>query len=1046
MKTRNTAQTEQAILCPKVDSACLGSLEWRCIGPYRGGRVVAVAGDPKDSLVFYFGACAGGVWKTEDGGTYWENVSDGFFKTSAVGAIAVSESDPNVIYAGMGECCIRLDISHGDGVYGSRDGGRTWTHLGLEDTRYIARVRIHPKDPDLVYAAALGHVFGPNRERGIYRSRNGGKTWEQVLFRSEKAGGCDLAMDPNNPDVLYAAIWEAYRKPWFLSSGGPDSGLFKSTDGGDTWVELTGNPGLPEGIKGRMGVAVSPARPGRVWAIVEAEKGAFFRSDDWGATWERLTEDKNLRERPFYYCHVFGDPQDADTVYVLSKLAWKSSDGGYSFTQLNTPHNDNHDLWLDPHTPRRMIEGNDGGACVSFNGGETWSTIYNQPTAQFYHVAADMQVPYSIYGTQQDNTAIGVPSRSDRGAILIDDCRPVGNAESGHIAVRPDDPNVVYSGAIGSSGGGGGALLRYDHRSKQIRVITAWPESFAEGAKALKYRFQWTFPIAISPHDPHILYTTSQVVLRSATDGDGWEVISPDLTRNDVAKMEPSGGPITKDAHGAENYCTIFAFAESPLEQGVLWAGSDDGLIHISRNNGVSWENVTPEDLPEWTTVGIIEPSPHDPATAYVAAYRYKLDDFQPYLYKTNDYGKRWEKITGGIPEQEFTRVIREDPGRRGLLYAGTETGVYVSFDAGKSWQSLQRNLPVAPIYDLLVKDNDLVAATHGRSFWILDDLTLLHQMTEAAVNAPVHLFRPRSTYRFLPAQGYGRPSVPGKNYRVASGVLASYYEKKTPEGKTVQVLLDAGKNPPDGVVVTYFLKEKPEGEVKLSFLDAEGVPIKTFSSRAADDPQADSKETLVPSEVGMNRFEWDMQYPGERTVSGGGVMGQNPAGPLVPPGTYQIRLKVGDESHTESFQLLKDPRVPATQEDLEAQFALLVKIRDKLSEFNEVVGQVRRVQKQVAEWERRAKDLPDAAAVSEAAKALGEKLAEVDLKTQLGMLTAPAAQADAAPTKQVCEAFEEMSAAADQQIVQGKEMIETDVVAFSKLIRETDIPAIVLK
>ena len=621
-----------------VDPELLRTLEWRCIGPHRGGRVVAVAGHPSERMTFYFGACAGGVWKTDDGGTYWENVSDGWFNTAAVGAIAVSDADPNVIYVGTGESCIRGNVSHGDGVYKSTDGGKTWANIGLEDTRHIARVRVHPRDPEVVYVAALGHTFGPNRQRGVFRSRDGGKTWEHILFRSENAGAIDLSMDPNNPRILYAAIWEARRTPWSLTSGGPDSSIYKSTDGGDTWDELTNNPGMPEGLKGRIGLAVSPARPDRVWAIVEAEDGALLRSDDGGATWERVSEDRALMQRPFYYHHVFAHPQDPETVWVLNLKAWRSDDGGRSFTQVSTPHGDNHDVWIDPRDPERMIEGNDGGACVSFNGGASWSTIYNQPTSQFYHLATDTQSPYRVYATQQDNAAISVPSRSHKGAILWEDCYSVGSSESGHIAVRPDNPNIVYSGAIGSAPGGGGVLLRYDHSTGQARIITVWPEMYygGWGAKDLKYRFQWTYPMVISPHDPNVLYAAGNRVFRSVDEGTSWQTISPDLTRNDASKLEPSGGPITKDVTGAEHYCTIFSFAESPHEPGVFWAGSDDGLIHISRDGGDSWEDVTPKDLPEWATVSMIEVSPHDRATAYVAATRYKLDSLVKSLFRSN--------------------------------------------------------------------------------------------------------------------------------------------------------------------------------------------------------------------------------------------------------------------------------------------------------------------------------------------------------------------------------------------------------------------------
>ncbi|MGH2598534.1 MAG: WD40/YVTN/BNR-like repeat-containing protein, partial [Dehalococcoidia bacterium] len=901
-----------------IDAERLKAMEWRNIGPHRGGRVVAVAGDPVEPMTFYFGACAGGVWKTTDGGTYWQNVSDGFFQTAAVGAIEVAPSDGNVVYAGMGECCIRGDVSHGDGVYRSTDAGRTWAHRGLADTRHIARVRVHPHDPDTVFVAALGHAFGPNEERGVFRSRDGGATWEKVLYRDDKSGAIDLSIDPANPRVLYAALWETIRRPWELVSGGPGSGLYKSTDGGDTWTELTDNPGLPKGSKGRIGVAVSPARSGRVWALVEhAEKGGLYRSDDGGATWELISEDREIQQRPWYYMHVFADPQDADTCYILNLRMWKSTDGGKTFSPVSTPHGDNHDLWIDPHNPLRMIEGNDGGACASFNGGLTFSTIYNQPTAEFYHVAVDTRVPYHVYGTQQDNSAIAVPSHSNTGAIPWGECYYVGHSESGHIQVRPDNPDIIYSGAIGSSPGGGGSLLRYDHGTRQTQIITVWPEvTSGLGAGAAKYRFQWTYPILISPHDPNTLYVTGNQVFRTRDEGINWEPISPDLTRNDESKLGPSGGPITKDTTGAEHYCTIFAFTESRHQQGLFWAGSDDGLIHISKDGGQSWQNVTPPDLPEWTTINVIEVSPHDPATAYVAGWRYKLHDNTPYLWKTTDYGQSWQRITSGIPSHDFTRVIREDPVRRGLLYAGTETGLYVSFDDGAQWQRFQSNLPVVPVYDLTVKGDDLVAATHGRSFWVLDDLTPLRQIADEIAEKEAHLFAPRVTHRLRPLPGAGRPGAPGqKNYALGLGGVATFIEQKKPDGDVERIFIDAGTNPPNGVIVNYYLKERPAGEVKLEFFDRDGNLVKTFTSKAdeveqpaadevepgvegeegseAEEPAATAAETdkRASKEAGLNRFVWNMRYPDAEKVEGDATTEQSVAGPAAAPGDYRVRL-----------------------------------------------------------------------------------------------------------------------------------------------------------
>ena len=1066
------------------DVTALKALQWRSVGPYRGGRVVAVAGDPVDRMTFYFGGAAGGVWRTLDGGVYWENISDGFFTTASIGALAVAPSDPNVIYAGTGECCIRGDVSHGDGVYRSTDRGKTWQNLGLRETRHIARIRVHPQNPDLVYVAALGHVYGPNAERGVYRSKDGGTSWEQVLVRSENAGAIDLSLDPTNPRILYAAIWQSRRTPWSLTSGGPESGIFKTTDGGDTWTEITNNPGLPGGIKGRIGIAISPARPERVWALVEAEQSGLYRSVDSGATWQRLSEDREIQGRRWYYMHIFADPSDADTVWALAGRCFKSTDGGASWSEVATPHGDNHDLWIDPHDSERMIEGNDGGANISFNGARSWSSIYNQPTAQFYHVATDTRFPYRLYGTQQDNSAITVPSRTSKPAIPLVDCYVCGHAESGHIQVRPDNPNIVYSGAVGSSPGGGGALLCYDHASDQTRIITAWPEFYGGWApKDLKYRFQWTFPILISPHDPNILYTTGNRVFRSFDEGTSWEVISPDLTRDDPSKQEASGGPLTKDTTGAEHYCTIFAFAESLKERGVLWAGSDDGLVHCSRDNGATWQNVTPPDLPEWATISMIEPSPHDAATVYLAAYRYKLDDTHPYLFKTNDYGKSWQSFTTGIRADDFARVIREDPAVRGLLYCGTETGLSISYDDGASWQPFQLNLPVVPVYDLAIKEGDLIAATHGRAFWILDDLTPVRERA-AIGQVPAHLFRPRPTYRVRVAGGPGRPIAGAVNYSGGMGGM-SYYEVKRPNGETARVFLEAGQNPPDGVSVSYYLKDKPAGEISLSFLDDTGTTIRSFTSKPVEGGQEPAEEEpvpieegeagaeiaasvstdqRVPAEAGVNRFVWNMRYPDAHKVPGDIPTERSLAGPLAPPGAYQVRLTVDGKDLTEPFEIRKDPRVRATREDLDAQFELLLQIRDKLSQTNDAVNTLRSIRRQVDEWVRRGEGRPNQRALVEAAKRIDGRIAEIEeelvqkrargesdrlnypgrLNAKLVHLTAVVASADAIPTRQSYEVFKDLSGRIDAQLSQLGQVIETDLAAFADQIRESGMPVIV--
>ncbi len=1070
---KDNANTPSSISDSIIDSSLLNALEWRSIGPYRGGRVVAVAGDPVNALVFYFGSTGGGVWKTTDGGLIWENVSDGYFKRASVGAIAVSPSDPNIIYVGMGETSIRSNVSHGDGVYKSTDGGKTWTHLGLEDTRHIAKVRIHPQNPDLVYVAALGHAHGPNAERGVYRSQDGGKTWEQILFRSDNAGAIDLALDPRNPRILYACFWQALRLPHTLISGGEGSAIFKSTDGGDTWSEITRNTGLPKGLLGKIGITVSPAKEGRVWTLVEAADGAVFRSDDGGETWQRLSEERPLRSRAWYYQHIIADPQDAETLWVLNVQAWKSIDGGRTFFDVGIPHGDHHDLWIDPNNPQRMIEGNDGGACISYNGGESWSTLYNQPTAEFYHVTTDTQVPYRVYGAQQDNSTISVPSRSPLAGIPQSDCYEVGGGESGYIAVRPDNPNIVFAGNYQ------GYLTCYNHRTEQHRNVSVWPElASGWGAKEQKYRFQWTYPILLSSHDPNILYVTGNYVFRSTDEGNSWEIISPDLTRNDTTKMEPSGGPITKDNTGAEYYGTIFAFAESACEQGLFWAGSDDGFVHISRDNGKNWQDVTPQDLPKWGLISIIEPSPHDPATAYLAATCYKSDDFQPYLLKTNNYGQTWTKITTGIRANDFTRVIREDPIRRGLLYAGTETGIHVSFDDGGHWQSLQLNLPVVPIHDLVVKDDDLVVATHGRSFWILDDITPLRVMNEEVQNAAAYLFKPRPTSKFLTNWGFARPASTGKFYRGTGATMVTAIRKHKPNGEIVDYNLDAGQNPPDGVLVSYYFKQKPAGEVKLTFLDAEGkAEIHTFSSEVGqEEPITDEaappakteeqgkKEVYIPKEVGSNRFIWNMRYP-EATKVEGYVGGEGAlAGPTVPPGMYQVRLTVGDQTYTQQFQVAKDSRLSVTEEDLQAQFELRFKIWQKLSETHEAINKIRSIRRQIEDWERRTQSQEEYKEVSNASNPLKEKISAIEeeliqvkakarqdtlnhpakLNSKLAALGGTIGGAHAAPTKQEYELYDYLVSCIDTQLKSLQGVIDTDVVAFNTLVREKNVPAIV--
>ncbi|HZS94619.1 MAG TPA: glycosyl hydrolase [Chloroflexota bacterium] len=1086
---------DQASHTDTISTEELAGLEYRNIGPHRGGRVVAVAGHPTDPATFYFGAVAGGVWKSDDGGTFWENITDGYFKTAAVGALAVADSDPNVIYAGTGETTIRGDVSHGDGVYKSTDGGKTWTNMGLADTRHIAKVRIHPTNPDLVYVAALGHAWGPNAERGLYRSKDGGATWEKILFRSDRAGAIDLSMDPTNPRILYCAFWEAQRTPYSLISGGPGSSLYRSTDGGDTWTEITRNEGLPKGTLGKIGVAVSPARPGRVWALIEAEDGALFRSDDGGDTWQRVNENADLRRRAWYYMHIYADPQDPDVVWVLNLNCWKSIDGGTNFTSIPTPHGDNHDLWIDPANPARLIEGNDGGACVSYNGGRAWSTILNQPTAQFYHVTTDTAVPYRVYGSQQDNTALSVASQSVHGAITERDWFVPGGGESGYIAVRPDDPDIQYAGDHQ------GHLTRHDRRTGQQRVIDVWPNRNAmfEGAESDRYRFQWTFPIFLSPFDPHVLYVAADRLFRSTDEGASWEAISPDLTRHEPSTLKPSGGPITRDNTSAETYATIFAAVESPHDRGTFWAGTDDGLVHISRDNGVTWDDITPPDLKapdgEWALISIIDVSPHDAGTAYLAATRYKLDDLHPYLYKTADYGKTWTKIVDGIPENDFTRVIREDPGCAGLLYAGTETGLYISFDDGAHWEPFQTNLPVCPIHDLVIHDTDLVVATHGRSFWILDDVTPLHQLARDR-QAKNRLFAPRDTIRFKVYEGFGGGEGPGANYRMSGPLTYAFRKEEKPDGSKEIKLLDAGKNPPNGVIVTYYLAEEPEGDLALTILDANGKEVRRFSSKrkkeekkaegesaleyavgesaaegseAIVDPEADAEqqEPFLPKKRGINRFAWNFRYENATRIPGDKFSEFATAGPAVPPGHYQVRLEIpGGESFTETFELLKDPRVDATQDDLQAQFDLGMKIRDTMSRLNEAVIQIRDLREQLEGWEKRLSRANNAGDALKTARDLKKRLTVIEeefmntkatdrmqypppnvptrLNQKLAFLNGAIGSADAKPTQQEYEVFDELSQQVNAQLQALDQLVNHDIPAFSNSLSELHVPAIV--
>lgn len=1053
------------------------SLEWRCIGPHIGGRVVTVAGHPMEQGTFYLGACAGGVWKTTSGGAQWENISDGFFQTAAIGAMALAPSAPEVLYVGTGESTIRGNVSHGDGVYVSVDGGRTWRKSGLADSRHIGDIVVHPQRPEVAYVAALGHAWGPSAERGVYRTRDGGATWEQVLFKSVRAGANDLAMDPNHPDTLYAAIWQAQRYPHALVSGGEDSGLWKSTDGGQTWKDISRAPGLPTGLLGKIGIAASPARPGRVWAIIEAggkdgaDDGGIFRSDDWGETWERTNQESKLRGRPWYYMHLVADPQDADTIWNLNLECWKSTDGGAKFTAAPTPHGDNHALWIDPRNSNRMIEGNDGGACVTYDGAYTWSSLLNQPTAQYYHVTTDDQNPYNVYGSQQDNVAMRLPSSAAEGAISWRNYTEPGGGESGYIAVSRKAPYTAFAGGIGS-GSGHGRLLAWNPQTGQARNITVWPEVVNDnvggvGANQLKYRFQWTFPVEVSRHDPNVLYVCSNFVHRSFDEGTSWETISPDLTRNDPGKLGPSGGPITHDNSGAEIYCTIFAFRESPHEQGVFWAGSDDGLIHLSRDGGATWQNITPPALPEWALISIIEPSPHDPATAYAAATRYKHDDTAPYLYKTNDYGATWTSISAGLPEQTITRVIREDPNQRGLLYVGTELGVYLSFDDGATWQPFQCNLPVTPVYDLVIHGTDLIAATHGRSFWILDDLSPLYQMRNAQPQQPLSLFAPRPTVRSrFENRTEGGESAAYTMYQGAGPLIVAYRLAKAADGSTRRKYLDAGANPPSGVIFHYALAETANEPLELSIHDASGATLRAFSSKG--DGKGEQKPQL-PARQGANRFVWDLRYtPVEPLVDDPKANERETretlAGlaPRTLAGEYEARLRLGETTVSQRFTIVPDERLGVAAEALQEQFTLKQAIYHRVQEIHQMVNQLRRIRKQVVDWSERAKSQENWARWREMADALREKLTALEgqlvnldeeklkpgpgrLAERFTILSAMIDESDDAPTRGAQEVFALLDQQTRERRADLDRLLSEDVAAFNAEARNAEVPAVIV-
>ena len=1021
-----------------IQESDFGALEYRLLGPFRGGRSCAVTGVPNKPNLYYFGSTGGGIWKTTNGGREWENISDGFFGGS-IGSIAVSKSDPNVMYVGGGEKTVRGNVSSGYGIWKSVDAGKTWINSGLKSSRHVPRIAVHPTNHNIVYAAVLGNIYKPTQERGVYKSVDGGKTWEKVLFSNEHAGAVDLIIDPTNPRILYASTWRVQRMPYSLSSGGDGSALWKSTDSGETWTEISIKEGFPGGILGIIGVTVSPVNNQRVWAMVEnKDKGGLYRSDDGGETWTEVNSERKLRQRAWYYTRVYADTDDVDKVYVLNVRYHKSTDGGKTFSTHNAPHGDHHDLWIAPENPQRMIIGDDGGAQVTYDGGETWSTYRNQPTSQFYRVTTDNAFPYRVYVAQQDNSTIRIPHRTDGFSISEDDWESTAGGESAHIAIDPEDNDIVYGGSYD------GYLTRVNHKTGTVRAINVWPDNpMGHGAEGMKYRFQWNFPIIFSKHNPNRLYTFSQHVHVTENEGQSWDIISPDLTRNDPEKLKSSGGPITQDNTSVEYYCTIFAAQESPLKEGLLWVGSDDGLIHITQDGGKTWDNVTPKDMPEWMMINSIEPSAFDEGTCYVAGTKYKTGDFAPYLYKTTDYGKTWRKITNGIPEEHFTRVLREDPKHKGLLYAGTETGMYISFNDGKDWQPFQLNLPIVPITDLTIKDNNLIVATQGRSLWILDDLTVIHQLFNADLSKNV-LFKPKDTYRIRGGSKKGSKTT--------------------------------GTNHPNGVITYFNLKDlKDEDEVSLTYFDTKGDTIKTFSNKAGE------KKNKLTVKKGGNQFVWNMTYDGAEKLKDMILWWASLDGPKAIPGQYKVTLRVEpktDDTVTSSatpskvlyggqavemsqtFSILADPRAESTLTDMQKQFDFIKAINSTMDKAHKSIKNIRHINKQLGAFQKQYKDDEHVKDLVEKAKTLEEQLSSIQkalyqtqnksaqdplnfpirLTNKLGHLNALVRMGDFAPTAQDIAVKDELTKKINEQLTKFNALISEEVKTFNSAFNAMDL------
>ena len=999
------------------------ALRWRMIGPHRGGRVLAVSGVPGQADTFYFGSVCGGIWKTTDAGRTWKPLFDDQ-PVASIGDLAVANSDPNVIYAGTGEADMRSDISFGNGVYKSTDAGKTWTHLGLRDTRQIGRIIVDPRDPSVVLVAALGHGFGPNAERGVFRSTDGGGTWKKVLYKDENTGAIDLSFDPDNSQTVYATLWNARRVAWsqYAPVSGPGGGLFKSTDGGVTWKQVQGN-GLPEGQWGRSGVAVGQ-HGRRVYLLIDADRPGLYRSDDAGETWRLVGTDERIRSRAWYFSGVTVDPHNPDVVYVSNVSLYRSSDGGQTFSAIRgAPGGDDyHTLWIDPNDSRRMISGVDQGAIITVNGGQTWSTWFNQPTAQFYHVAVDHQFPYQVYGAQQDSGTAAIKSRSDYGAITFRDWQPIGAGESGYILPDPVDPDVVYGGNTS------GETYRFNRSTGQVQDVTPTPPS----PGGTTYRYPWTTAIAFGAQPPHALYQGAQFVFKTTNGGAIWTTISPDLT-------------VRKGA-ADEGKAVIWTIATSPLIAGQLWVGTDNSLIQLTRDDGKTWHEVSPKGLPEWSMISLIDASPFDAGTAYAAVDRHQVDDVKPYIYRTHDFGKTWARITDGIPEPAFVHAVRADPVRKGLLFAGTEFGVYVSFDDGGHWQSLQLNLPVVSVRDLMVKNNDLVIATHGRSFWVLDDITPLRQINEAVIAANVHLFQPAAAIR-----------------------LRQNENRDTP----LQPEMAVGSNPPAGAIIDYRLKSEPAGEVTLEILDSAGKLVRRYSSadetRRVEDVETFPTYWLRPpaplsKRAGMNRFVWDLRhtrppalkYNYGMAVVYGDDTPLEPRGAMALPGRYQVKLTVDGRSYSAPLEIRMDPRVNVALTALNEQLILANRIEQAMAQSHDAARQVQDLRRQLRDLQSRLQNQANGTGIADAAKAIDQKLALIEgggarrsgdglvgVNSGLGVLMTMVTSADAAPTAQMAASYREFSKALDQQLATWREIRNRDLLTLNAGLRQRQLPAI---